>query len=124
MRKTLFITTIIIVAAVVAGGILIFQNRNSSYRSQQYGKQESVGPSYGGCTISADCVLVQEKWCKTVLAVNKTKEAAWQEDNAKQTEIARQNAQTCELMPEGYFAVENFRATCKQSECVAEFIGD
>lgn len=124
MKKIPFITAVIIVVAAVTGGILIFQNRNSSDRDRQYEKQEPVGLSYDDCKINTDCVLVQEKWCKTVLAVNKTKEVEWREDSAKQTEIAQRERQTCKLMPEEYLDMKNFRAVCKQSECLAEFNGD
>ena len=76
------------------------------------------------CKTDADCVLVQDGWCKTVLAVRKNKETEWKEENAKQVEIARQNRQTCELMPAEYLDIGNFRAVCKQSRCVVELTVD
>lgn len=74
------------------------------------------------CRADADCVLVQDEWCKAVFAINKNEEAGWKEKNAKDAEVARQNRQTCELMPEEYARIENFNAICGQSGCVADFI--
>lgn len=124
MRTTPFVIAVVIVAVVILGGMLIFQNKNSLFKNQPYESQEPVEFSYDSCTTSADCVLVQDGWCEIVLAVNKIKKAIWQEDNAKQTEIARQGRQTCKPMPEGYFDMNNFRAVCSQLKCIAEFIGN
>ncbi|MDZ4296079.1 MAG: hypothetical protein U1A16_01780, partial [Patescibacteria group bacterium] len=75
-----------------------------------------------GCREDAECVLVQDGWCKTISAVGKNKETEWKEENAKQVNIARQNRQTCEPMSAEYLDIGNFRAVCKQSRCVAEMI--
>lgn len=77
----------------------------------------------GHCTVDTDCALVQDGWCKTVSAIKKNQAAVWKAQNIKQVEIARQNRQTCELMPEEFQVMENFSAVCKETSCTAKFTG-
>lgn len=100
---------------LAAGVFFILTDRGEDQQPQIEAQSDEA------CAADADCVLVQDGWCKTILAVNKDKETEWKEENAEQTEAARQNRQTCELMPEEYFVIENFQPVCRQSECVAEF---
>lgn len=114
------IVIILVIAGAAIAGKKIF---DSLYPSKSYLYEQQAAEQQGDCTINADCALVQDKWCKTVLAVGEKEKAAWEEENARQAEIARRNRQTCELMPEEYLDIENFRAVCKQSKCDVEFIG-
>jgi len=112
--------SIFVVAAILIGGGIFVVLRNTEGDTPQTTEVQLDG----GCKEDTECVLVQDGWCKTVLAVRKSKETEWKEENAKQVEIARQNRQTCEPMPAEFFDVGNFRAVCKQSRCVAELIVD
>ena len=119
--KTIFQPkTVFVVAAILVGGGMFVVLRNAERDKPQTAKVQLEG----GCREDTECVLVQDGWCKTVLAVRKNKETEWTEENAKQVETARQNRQTCEPMPAEYLDIGNFRAVCKQSRCVAELIVD
>lgn len=119
--KTIFqIKIVFILVAILIGGGIFIVLRNTDIDKPQTAEIQFDG----GCREDAECVSVQDGWCKTVLAVHKNKEIEWQEENAKQVETARQNQQTCESMPAEYLDIGNFRAVCKQSGCVAELIVD
>ena len=114
--------TIFVVVAILIGGGMFLILRNTDTGQNQQSNTEIRADEI--CETDADCVLVQDGWCKTVLAVHKNKETEWKEENAKQAETARLNRQTCELMPAEYLDIGNFRAVCKQSRCVEELIVD
>ncbi|MBI2035930.1 MAG: hypothetical protein HYT12_04625 [Candidatus Liptonbacteria bacterium] len=110
--------TVFVVAAILIVGGLFVVLRNIERDGPQTAEVE-----LDGCREDAECVLVQDGWCKTISAVNKNLEAEWKEENVKQAEAARQNRQTCEPMPAEYLDIGNFRAVCRQSKCAAKFIG-
>lgn len=119
MTKTpLIIIGILVVALLVGGGVFIFYDKDASYQEWQPQAEDLEG----GCMEDTDCVLVQDRRCRTITAIDKTKITVWEVENAKQTEIARKNRQTCESMPDEYFEIDNFEITCRQSKCMAEFI--
>ena len=119
--KTIFQPKIVfVVAAILIGGGMFVVLRNTERDKPQIVEVRLDG----GCKEDAECVLVQDGWCKTVLAVRKNKETEWKGENAKQVETARQNRQTCESMPAEYLDIGNFRAVCRQLRCVAELIVD
>ena len=121
--KTIFQPkTIFVVVAILIGGGMFLILRNTDTGQNQQSNTEMRADEI--CETDADCVLVQDGWCKTVLAVHKNKETEWKEENAKQVETARLNRQTCELMPAEYLDIGNFRAVCKQSRCIEELIVD
>ncbi|OGZ06815.1 MAG: hypothetical protein A3C13_00710 [Candidatus Lloydbacteria bacterium RIFCSPHIGHO2_02_FULL_50_11] len=119
--KTIFQPKIVfvVVAILILGGILVVLRDTERDKPQTAEVQLDES-----CREDADCVLVQEGWCKTVLAVRQSKETEWKEEDAEQVETARQNQQTCEPMPAEYLDIGNFSAVCKQSRCVAELIVD
>ena len=121
--KTIFQPkTIFVVVAILIGGGMFVVLRNTDTGQNQQSNTEIRADEI--CETDADCVLVQDGWCKTVLAVHKNKETERKEENSEQAETARQNRQTCELMPAEYLDIGNFRAVCKQSRCVEELIVD
>ena len=112
---------LIVVAILIGGGIFVVLRNTDTGQNQQSNTEIRADEI---CETDTECVLVQDGWCKTVLAVRKSKEIEWKEENTKQIETARQNQQTCEPMPAEFSDVGNFRAVCKQSRCVAELIVD
>lgn len=115
----LVVAAVFIIVGTVGIGKTIF---DSLYSSKSYLYEQQAAEQQGRCTTDADCALVQDRWCKTVLAVGEKEKAAWEEENVRQTEIARRNRQTCKLMLEEYLDIKNFRAVCRQSQCDVEFI--
>ena len=109
----------VVVAILIGGGRFVVLRDTERDKPQTAELQLD-----GDCVEDAECVSVQDGWCKTILAVHKNNETEWKKENAEQVETARQNRQTCEPMPAEYLDIGNFRAVCKQLRCVAELIVD
>lgn len=117
----------IFVVVILLSGSIFFVLRddidNMLYQFGSWQLQRGEAQLYG-CSTDTDCVLVQDGWCRTVIAINKDRETKWKKENARQTEIAEQNRQTCKPTLQEYTDINNFQASCQQSRCKAIFIGD
>ena len=67
--------SIFVVAAILIGGGIFVVLRNTEGDTPQTTEVQLDG----GCKEDTECVLVQDGWCKTVLAVRKNKETEWKE---------------------------------------------
>lgn len=66
------------------------------------------------CKTSADCVIVQDSYCRLMESVNKDSLSAWEEADNKPV----QPGKTCSSLP--YPAkMEEYQAECVQSSCHA-----
>lgn len=124
MNRAPLISMAVVAAVITVGGLFILRDKNSSYQDQQNEQKGLPEMPYDICAIHDDCALVQEEHCKSVRAISKNRELQWREDDAQQTEIARRERQTCELAPKEHRDIKNFRALCRQSQCIAVFMGD
>jgi hypothetical protein len=122
LKKILIILGIIL-ASIVSLLLLTkldFDNLlyNYSYRQSQQTPREQ------NCNDDSDCILVQDTWCKTVLAINKVYKEKWTEQNIKDAQKAKENRQTCKPTLDEYMNIDNFQAVCTNDVCKASFIED
>ena len=70
--KTIFQPkTIFVVVAILIGGGMFVVLRNTDTGQNQQSNTEIRADEI--CETDADCVLVQDGWCKTILSVHKNK---------------------------------------------------
>lgn len=111
----------------VAGGFFLLSN-NSFIDDYRYELDQTLTQiaeeKLYTCTSDTECVLVQDGWCGTIVAIRKDKKSEWEKEDKDHTEKARQNRQTCKPTSQEYLEIENFQAVCEQSRCKAKFIGE
>lgn len=71
------------------------------------------------CDVDDDCMLVQDSYCKGILAINKKQEALWKIQDIISTKGARINQQTCKVSTKETSNSNNYSATCMNSKCKA-----
>lgn len=76
----------------------------------------------GPCERTNDCRLVQDTWCRVVIAVPKNKFEKWKKQEAIDSEKSKNEMQTCKPTIGPELELKNFRAECKNQTCSALFI--
>ncbi|EKD64720.1 MAG: hypothetical protein ACD_50C00316G0007 [uncultured bacterium] len=112
---------ILLLAAVILAVGAIFLLRDDDWLHQyQIEQNQRAEEEFYSCSVDAECILVQDEYCKTVVAINQHSESEWREENIKQAEIHRQERVTCTPTTQEAIDILNFQAVCQESRCQKE----
>jgi len=71
------------------------------------------------CKTDDDCILIQDKICKTFGVVNKKYKNWWREQNKREFATSH----TCKLVEPGDWEIKNFKAHCNEKlQCEVQFL--
>lgn len=79
-----------------------------------------VSISYAGfedCQRDEECIVVQDRWCKSTLAINRKDIEAWKAQDLEIYKKFQAANQTCKP----YLDIRSFKASCQNKHCRAIF---